>query len=196
MPNQRTSPMSSGTKRRRAEAIRRGLRLFDQAAPGFGLSRSYCQTCRNRIAAAKRPTAKAKGLLRDLSQVHAQRTKAATSSSADLSAATEAHAELWRRHGCHWDPPPHDDLIRRLEVQLLQGGIDKERFDERCRSIIEKPPPLWMKARDQPETPLKTTVIPADVLHRALGGGVLKVGKNTTHLTAIPNCFSRRSRRQ
>ena len=136
-----------------------------------------------------RPTAK--GLLRDLARVHAQRGMPEVFASANLSSAIQARAEMWRRHGRRWNPPPHDDLLRQLERRLLQGEIGQQAFDERCSTVIEKPLPTWMTKFVEPGLSLRATRIPSAVLHRILGCGELKPGEDTTALTIIPPAFQR-----
>ena len=136
--------MSRASDKRRALAVERALRFFDEATCWFGLSRSYRQICRDRIRKAPRPTAAAKSQVRDLAQVQGRRKHSKPGTCPDFSWATEARAEMWRRHGRRWNPPPHDDLLRQLERRLLQGAISQQAFDERCCAVIEKPLPTWM----------------------------------------------------
>ncbi len=183
--------MSRASDKRRALAIERALRFFDEATCWFDLSRSYRQICRDRIRKAARPTAAAKAQVRDLAQVQGRRKHSKPGTCPDFSWATEARAEMWRRHGRRWNPPPHDDLLRQLERRLLQGEIGQQAFDERCSTVIEKPLPTWMTKFVEPGLSLRATRIPSAVLHRILGCGELKPGEDTTALTIIPPVFQR-----
>jgi hypothetical protein len=75
----------------------------------------------DQIREAYRPLQKAKSLYREVSNAPA-----------DISAATEARAALWRKLGRDVYPLPQEPELREPERQLLAGRITQRVFERAC----------------------------------------------------------------
>jgi len=89
----------------------------------------------DQIREAYRPLQNAKSLYRQLAKNQPRRKIAA---SADISAATEARAALWRKLGRDVYPLPQEPELRKLERDLLAGRVTQEAFDTACNALAER----------------------------------------------------------
>ena len=148
--------MSSADRRAerdRKKAAVEAVAHFDRHTKGRVMTRSYKQTCRERIIAACRPMAAAKSIIRDLPRATAPVLDAVRF---DLSAGTEAIARANREIREKWPwltagAQEVESEAAALSRDLCAGKITQAKFNARCAELKN---PEWF-ARYHPDRPVE-----------------------------------------
>jgi len=122
-------------KGRKKQAQDAALKWFHDAVVGCQIDPIRRRRMQDQIREAYRPLQKAKTLYHQLAKNQPRRKIAA---SADISAATEARAALWRKFGRDFSPLPHESALRKLERDLLAGHVTQEAFDRACNFLARQ----------------------------------------------------------
>jgi len=118
---------------RRKQAQDAAVKWFEDAVADYRIDLSQKRRLHEEIRKAYRPLQKAKMIWRQLAKV--QKVGKVTVASLDLSAAMEARAALWRKHGRDVYPLPQERHLGKLERDLLAGQITQDAFNRACNFL-------------------------------------------------------------
>jgi len=119
-------------KGRKKQSQKAAVQWFEDAVADYRIDPTRRRHMDDQIRQAYRPLQKAKSLYR---QVAKNQPRRRTMESADISAATEARAALWRKLGRGVDPLPQEAKLQKLERDLWKGRITQGAFERACNLL-------------------------------------------------------------